>query len=245
MKSETLVYGVELLQMLDKIGKEISFPEFEEKSKIKGGELKELLRYLQGKGYLRYKLGLFVNDSKISESTINLLPKGMEVVLGKRDYFTEGEKVVEKKNKTRVIFDSNVYDLIANGNLDITLLSEKKEDFEFYITHIQTDEINKCSDEDKRARLFLFITKLSPIVIPTESFILDKSRLGEARLGDAKIFEEIRKENLKHTGDALIGEVAIKNKFILVTEDIQLKNKVISLNGKAISLEDFKESLGK
>jgi len=243
MKSETLIYGTELLIMLDKIGREISLPEFEEKSKIKGDELKELLRYLQGKEYLRYRLGLFVNESKIGESTIKLLPKGMEVVLGKRDYFTEGEKVVEKKNKIRVIFDSNIYDLIANENLNINLLSAKKEDFEFYITHIQTDEINKCSDEDKRARLFLFITKLSPVVIPTESFILDKSRLGEARLGDAKILEEIRKENLKHTEDALIGETAIKNNLILVTEDNRLKNKVNSLNGKAISLREFKESL--
>jgi rRNA-processing protein FCF1 len=243
MKSEILVYGNELLIMLDKIGKEISLPEFEEKSKIKGDELRELLRYLQGKEYVRYTLGLFVNNLKLGESTVKLLPKGMEVVLGKRDYFTEEGKVVEKKNKIKVIFDSNVYDLVANGTLNINWLSEKKEDFELYITHIQTDEINKCPDEDKRARLSLIVTKLSPIVIPTESFVLNKSRLGEARLGDAKILEEIRKENLKHTEDALIGETAIKNNLVLVTEDNQLKNKVNSLDGKAINLEDFRESL--
>ncbi len=243
MKSETLIYGTELLIMLDEIGKEISLPEFEEKSKIKGDELKELLRYLQGKEYLRYKLGLFINDSKISDSTIELLPKGMEVVLGKRDYFTEGEKVVEKKDKIKVIFDSNIYDLIADGSLNINLLSEKKEDFEFYITHVQIDEINECPNEDKRARLLLFMTKLSPIVIPTESYILGKSRLGEARLGDTKTLEEIRKENSEHNEDALIGETAIKNNLILVTEDSQLKNKVNSLKGKAISVEEFKESL--
>ena len=242
MKSETLIYGREILSILDGKGR-IEIPTFEEECKLKGDELKELLKYLDGKGYLKYRLGLFVNDSKISESSIELLPKGMEVVLGKRDYFTEGEKAVEKKDKIKIIFDSNIYDLIADGSLNIDLLSKRKEDFEFYITHIQTDEINKCSNEDKRARLFLFTTKLSPIVIPTESFILDKSRLGEARLGDAKILEEIRKENLKHTEDALIGETAIKNHLLLVTEDSQLKNKVNSLNGREISLEEFKESL--
>jgi len=247
MKSETLIYGMELLVILDE-NENISFQDLEKISKIKGEELRGLLKYLKQKEYISWKLPLFIGTIEsgvniINKDKIKLTSKGMEVVLDKRDYFIEGEKVIERKNKTKVIFDSNIYDLIANGNLNINLLSEKKEDFEFYITHIQTDEITKCSDEDKRARLVLFITKLSPIVIPTESFILDKSRLGEARLGDSRILEEIRKENLKHTEDALIGETAIKNNLILVTEDNQLKNKVKSLNGKAISLEDFKNWL--
>lgn len=244
MKSEILVYGMELLIMLDG-REEVSIPEFEKESKIKGDELKKLLKYLDEKGYLKYRLGLFVNETKISDSTIELLPRGMEVVLGQRDYFTEGEKVLQpkKRNKTKVILDSNIYDLIASGNLSIDLLSEKKEDFEFYITHIQIDEINKCPDEDKRSKLFLFMSKLSPIVIPTESFILGKSRLGEARLGDAEILEEIRKENLNHTEDAIIGETAIKNNLVLITEDIKLKNKINSLNGNSMDLKEFKESL--
>ncbi|MBI2047109.1 hypothetical protein HYT26_03030 [Candidatus Pacearchaeota archaeon] len=242
MKSETLIYGEELLVILDETG-EISFKQLEEKFEIKGDELRGLLKYLVKKEYISWKMPLFVNTDFISDDKIKLANKGMEVVLGKRDYFTEGEKVVKKKNKIGVIFDSNIYDLIADGTLNISLLSAKKDDFEFYITHIQIDEINKCSDEDKRARLFLFKSKVSPVVIPTESFILGTSRLGEAKLGDGKILEEIRKENLNHTEDALIGETAIKKNLLLVTEDSQLKNKVNSLNGKAISLREFKESL--
>ena len=156
------------------------------------------------------------------------------------------ERLIEsnqKKIKQKIIFDSNIYDLIAGGSLNINDLSDKKEEFEFYITHIQTDEISKCPNEDKRARLFLFTTKVSPLMIPTESVICGVSRFGEAKFGDGKIIEEIRKENLKHTKDALIGEVAIKNNFLLVTEDVRLKNKVNSLNGKAINLNGFKEML--
>jgi len=156
------------------------------------------------------------------------------------------ERIIESSQKTtkiKIIFDSNIYDLVADGSLDIDLLNEKKDYYEFYITHIQVDEINKCSDEDKRARLFLFKSKLSPIVIPTESFVLGTSRLGEARLGDAKILEEIRKANLRHTKDALIGEVAIKKNLTLITEDSPLKNKVNSLGGKALNLKEFKEKL--
>ena len=89
----------------------------------------------------------------------------------------------------------------------------------------------------------MFTTKVSPLMIPTESVICGVSRFGEAKFGDGKIIEEIRKENLKHTKDALIGEVAIKNNFLLVTEDVRLKNKVNSLNGKAINLNGFKEML--
>lgn len=146
-----------------------------------------------------------------------------------------------KKRRQKIIFDSNIYDLVADGSLDINIFSDKKENFEFYITHIQIDEINKCPDEDKRARLFLFMTKVSPIVIPTESIILGTSRFGEAKFGDGKIIEEIRKENIRHTEDALIGEVAIKQNIILVSEDIRLCKKVNQLNGEALSLKKFEE----
>lgn len=106
MKSETLTYGIELLTVLDKIGEEIFFPEFEAKSNIKGEELKELLRYLQKKEYLRYTLGLFVNETKLGESTVKLLPKGMEVILGKRDYFSDSDNPLQKIQNQSVIHGS-------------------------------------------------------------------------------------------------------------------------------------------
>ena len=117
MKSETLIYGMELLVMLDEIGKEISFPEFEIKSNIKGEELKELLRYLQKKEYLKYTLGLFINEMKLGESTIKLLPKGMEIVIGKRDYFDDSEKGSKTiHNQTNVTNSSQVQIAQAGDN---------------------------------------------------------------------------------------------------------------------------------
>lgn len=196
---------------------------------------------LEEEGFERSLIRSAISEDFIKGHTfcLSLTDKGEKVL---RDYLII-EGLNKRNKKIKVIFDSNIYDLIADGSLDINLLFVKKDDFEFYITHIQIDEINKCPDEDKRARLFLFKSKLSPIVIPTESFILGTSRLGEARLGDGEILEEIRKENLKHTEDALIGETAIKKNLLLVTEDNKLKNNVISLNGKALNLEEFKESL--
>lgn len=171
-------------------------------------------------------------------SNFYITPEGDKIL---RDYLIiESQK---SKIKTKIIFDSNVYNEIANGNLNINLLEKNKDKYEFYITHIQIDEMNKCLDIEKRAKLFLFKSKLTPIVIPTESFILGTSRLGEARLGDSNILEKLRKGNLKNTNDALIGEVAIKNCITLITNDKNLKQNVNSNKGNAIDLDKFKASL--
>lgn len=171
-------------------------------------------------------------------SNFYITQKGDEIL---RDYLIIESK--KNKTKTKIIFDSNVYDEIANGNLNINLLEKNNDKYEFYITHIQIDEINKCPNIEKRARLSLFKSKLAPIVIPTESFIPGTSRLGEARLGDGNILEKLRKGNLKNTNDALIGEVAIKNKITLVTNDKNLRQNVNFNKGNAIDLSEFKKSL--
>lgn len=160
MKSETLVYGAELLVLLDKIGKETSFPEFEKKSRIRGEELKELLKYLQKKEYLKYTLGLFVNETKMGESTIKLLPKGMEVVLGKRDYFEGSEKGSETiHNQTNVTNssqvqvaqtgdNSNVSQIIGNSKINV-LRQLIKDDREL--------------DETKKDKLFEILKKFNTL----------------------------------------------------------------------------------
>ena len=146
----------------------------------------------------------------------------------------------ESKDRIRVMFDNDILNKIVEGQVDIdyTIKSNK---FEFYATHIQSDQVSRCSDNEKRAILTLNLTKLSPIVIPTESFVRGTSRLGEAKFGDGKILENLRQENEKHTEDALIGEVAIKKGILLVTNDKTLKSRVNSNKGRAIDLDDFKE----
>lgn len=112
IKSQDLIYGEELLKILDE-QEEISFEQLEEKSKVKGDELKELLRYLVKKDYLRYNLGLFItyvgdtSPTNIGKSSVRLLPKGMEVVLGQREYFSDSNGVSQKvQNQTNVSHSS-------------------------------------------------------------------------------------------------------------------------------------------
>lgn len=196
---------------------------------------------LEKKDYEKGLLKVMVNEEIVGWSGANfyITEKGDKIL---RDYL-----IIESQNKEqakiKIIFDSHIFDKILDGNLDISLLEKNKEQYEFYITHLQVDEINDCPDKEKRAKLFLFMGKIRPIIIPTSSFVLGKSRLGEARLGDSIIFEELRGGNIKHTKDALIGETAIKENLILVTNDNTLKNRVNSKEGKAITLEEFKESM--
>ncbi|MEQ8687741.1 MAG: hypothetical protein RIE86_20720 [Imperialibacter sp.] len=68
---------------------------------------------------------------------------------------------------------------------------------EIFLTHIQIDELNRCSDSEKRARLFLMLIELRPTKIPTESFVIGTSRIGSAKIGDGKLIEKLRKGNQK------------------------------------------------
>lgn len=190
----------------------------------KEGFDKSLLRVMKSEGLIKWG-GVF-----------SITEKGEKAL---REYLIINSSKIDEKLK--IILDSNIFDDIISGNLKID--DSVKTKAEFYITHLQVDEINKCPDEEKRAKLFLFMGKASPVIIPTSSFVLGRSRLGEARLGDGIIFEELKKGNIKHTEDALIGETAIKENLILVTQDKTLKNKVNSQGGKAIDLTEFKRLL--
>lgn len=153
---------------------------------------------------------------------------------------SEKKEVAEK-----YIFDTNIFDDMVNEKLKVSDIVKYKnyKKVEIYVTHIQIDEINKCSDEDKRARLSIFMVKIRPILIPTSSCAFDVSRFDESKFGDGIIFNKIKKGNINQVEDALIGETAIKEGIVLVTNDKGLKNIVIKLGGNAISLDDFIERL--
>lgn len=161
----------------------------------------------------------------------------------------------------KFMFDTNIFDKLLAKDIDLSIFSDMHE---FFVTHIQKDEIDAISKPEKqewKTKLLNLFKSLNEGNIPTESFILGTSRLGAAKLSsvptesmvwgvsrwdEAKwtnpktsLIEELRKGNLKHTEDALIGETAIKKEFILVTEDNNLFNKFVALGGKAIRFEQF------
>jgi len=177
--------------------------------------------------------------------------RGVGVLEGIYDSYKNGltkrkEELVQELIKTpdriRVMLDNDVLNKLADGEINLEKIKSSNK-FEFYATHIQTDQASRCKDEDKRARLSLFLTSIKPNVIATESFILGKSRWGFAKFSDEKELEELRQGNMNHTEDALIGETAIKNRILLITNDKTLKSRVNVNGGRAINLEEFKDIL--
>ena len=139
----------------------------------------------------------------------------------------------------KIMFDTNIFDAILDEQIDIASLHEENE---YYVTHIQHDEIEAISNpkkEERKKKLLEIFEELNKENIPTESFVLDTSRLNNAKLGEGNLLEKLRQGNLKHTEDALIGETVIKNNITLITKDNRLKNKVLELSGKAKTWDEF------
>lgn len=138
----------------------------------------------------------------------------------------------------KLILDTNVFDILIADRISIKDFDLQKN--EIFITHIQVDELNECSDSEKRARLFNVLTEIRPIKRTTESFIIGTSRIGEAKINDgSNLIDKLRMNNFKNTNDAIIGETAIKNNLTLVTNDKKFKNKVIKLGGHALTIDEL------
>jgi len=186
MKSETLVYGEELLFLLNEIGKELTFPEFEEISEIRGEELKELVRYLKEKGYLKYTLGLSINGTKMGESTIKLLPRGIEIVLGKRDYFNESEKISQTiHNQTNVTGSSQVQ--VAQSIGDNSSITQVIDNSQINVLK-QLIEHDEELDEPKKNKLFEILEKFNTLKESGENAFELIKKVGEIALKYVPLF---------------------------------------------------------
>ncbi|MFC1682339.1 hypothetical protein ACFL0X_01850 [Nanoarchaeota archaeon] len=159
MKKDTLIYGQELLTILSEIDEDIELPDLEQKTRIKGDELKELLKYLHQKKYLSYRLGLFVNTSKISESTIKILPNGMEVVFGKRDYFNDVSSQTIH-NQTNVSNSSEFQ--VAQNIGDHSPISQTQDNSKVSILKQLIDTDGEL-EEPKKKKLFEILEKFNTI----------------------------------------------------------------------------------
>ena len=134
------------------------------------------------------------------------------------------------------MFDTNIFDRILDNDITHESLPPN---IPLFVTHVQRDEINKCSDPERRKQLKVVFNEIAQDNVATESFILDVSMIGRAKLGDGRLIEKIREGNIKHSEDALIGETCIKNSYLLVTEDQRLLKKVRELGGKAVTFQEF------
>jgi rRNA-processing protein FCF1 len=145
---------------------------------------------------------------------------------------------LEMRNRTRYVVDTSVFNWLANSSIEKSALPS---DGGFAITHVQMDEINKTKDEERRVRLLLVQASLHCKLLPTQTFLADVSRLDHAMMSDGKLFTLLRSEldslnGNKHNNarDALIAEVAIANRYTLLTADEDLKSVTEKHGGEVI-----------
>ncbi len=115
----------------------------------------------------------------------------------------------------KYVVDTNIVNWLIDGKIDKASLPSGGE---FVATHIQIDEINRTSDDERRARLFLTLASSLSGLLQTETTVFGVSRFNFSKLGDGVIYKSIKTQLDSTNGgknsnirDALIAEVAIVN----------------------------------
>jgi len=141
------------------------------------------------------------------------------------------------------IFDTNIFNHILDGQVDLSFLEKIKP---YYTTHIQYDELQATNNAERKSRLIAIFTMIPQNQIPTESYVLDHSGLGMAKLGKANLYNDIKKKldilnrgRLSNVNDALIAETAIMNSLTLVTDDTDLYKVFKEYQGSCINLREL------
>lgn len=138
------------------------------------------------------------------------------------------------------MLDTNIFDLMLKNNIDLSILPK---DVSFYITHIQHDEIRKCSNEKLRHKLLDFFLTLKKECVPIASMIAGVSRAGQCRVGSGELYKKLCNGNARNTHDALIAETCFFENLILITEDKKLRSSMRRFGGEALSYQNFLNSM--
>ena len=141
------------------------------------------------------------------------------------------------------MFDTNIFNHILDGGGELAQFVGKAR---FFATEVQFDELIETGDETRRTSLIGVFEKVPQETVPTESFVLDKSKFGGARLGEGEVYEKLKDEldrlnkgKPNNIEDTLIAETAIKNNFTLVTDDGDLSQVAEQNGGSCMTLKEF------
>lgn len=146
-------------------------------------------------------------------------------------------------NRLKCMLDSNIFDEFIGCPDHVEMIADCVEVF---VTHVQFNELNDTPDPEKKAMLLQVFADVVPEVpedggggsVPTVSAVWGISEWGNAKWGSADdLFEQLQK--CVKAKDALIGETAIKNDFVLITEDGRFRKAIASLGGKSMSWQEL------
>jgi len=93
------------------------------------------------------------------------------------------------------MFDTNIFNRILDEGINMSYLPKAQ----YYITHLQYDEVEKTGDETRRRDLLGILQTVSNKKYPTKSGVFDVSRFDEA------FFSEREESAIKPTTSAVYG----------------------------------------
>lgn len=146
------------------------------------------------------------------------------------------------------MFDTNIFNHILDGEVDLSGFVGRAK---FYATHVQIDELNKTSNDGRRAALLRVFQEVSSIPVPTESAVWGVSKWNQCKWTPSdnlyqpikSKLDQLNKNKPNNVEDALIAETAIKNGFTLVTHDCDLFRVTTEFGGACTNFRQVLKDL--
>ncbi len=122
----------------------------------------------------------------------------------------------------KLMFDSMVFDVLidSSGALEAFRAASDAGRVQAFTTHVQEDQLADAP-EGKQARF----AEVPRTCVPSSVFIVGVSRLGQARLGRGAVYSKVRTDQ-GHFEDAIIGETAVSEEMVLITDDRRLTRRL-------------------
>jgi hypothetical protein len=142
------------------------------------------------------------------------------------------------------MIDSMIYDRIVAASGMVAALRRliDARRLDVVVCHVQEDEVAATPDEARRRALTNVPVSKK---VRSSVFVLDVSRLGEARLGAPQQgdldYEILAGPNRRHAQDAVIALTALNEAEVLVTDERRLRSQLADKNLPVWTFAEFHE----
>jgi rRNA-processing protein FCF1 len=141
----------------------------------------------------------------------------------------------------RVLLDSNGVDPLVDqpGALEAIEDAKARGALDLMIAASAFEELATVKDSNKDRRVRLLLAASRARIVPDGAFVFDKSRLDQARLGDAAVFAQLKAGNDAHIEDAVIIMAAKAEGAVLVTNEKRLPRKAQEVGVKTMTTAEL------
>jgi hypothetical protein len=137
---------------------------------------------------------------------------------------------------TVYMLDSNVFNLIADDRLSLSSIQSKR----CVYTHVQRDELSRTANPKRRRDLERVFELVAPSVVATETSVWNDSNWGQHWAKNDSLHDDMfiylisldkksgkRSRGYNQSRDVRIAETALRNEYVPVTDDENLRSTVL------------------